>query len=313
MTSPLPRIAAVSASALLAVSALAACGAAEGSDADVSVVASFYPLEFVTEQIGGTHVEVTNLTAAGTEPHDLELAAQQMAAITDADLVVYLSGFQPAVDKATSLQAPDTAFDVATATTLREAGEGEEHDHEGEGEEGHDHGGMDPHVWLDPTKLDEIAAGVADRLAEADPEHKQDFQDNAAAFSEKLATLDEEFTAGLTDCRSTDIVTSHEAFGYLAARYGLHETAVSGLSPDSDPGADTIKQVSDFVNEHGVTTIFYETLVNPAVAETIAAETGATTAVLDPIEGIAPDSSDDYFSIMRANLAALNQALGCAS
>lgn len=312
MPTPPLRLVAATAAAALAVTGLSSCSADSGGD----VVASFYPLQFVAEQVGGEHITVTNLTPAGAEPHDMELKPRQVADITDAELVVYLGGFQPAVDKAVKTQAAETGLDVAESVELRESAEDEHDDHgdeEGHEEEDHDHdhGDLDPHVWLDPTALATIADSVADRLAEADPEHAEDFAANAKKLGKRLDTLDADFADGLSECDSRDLVTSHAAFGYLATRYDLHQVAISGLSPESEPGAGSIKQITDYVAEHGVTTIFYETLVNPAVAETIAAETGAETDVLDPIEGLAKNSDDDYFSIMESNLSALTKALGC--
>lgn len=314
MRTPLTRFLALGAASALAAAGLSSCSSSSGGD----VVASFYPLQFVVEQVGGEHVNVTNLTPAGAEPHDLELKPRQVADITDASLVVYLDGFQPAVDEAVKSQASDKSLDVTKATELHEAAEAEheEHEgeegHEGEGEEGHDdHGGLDPHVWLDPTKLDDIAAEVAKRLSKADPDNAADFKANAKKFSGELDALDEKFSDGLAECDSRDLVTSHAAFGYLTERYDLHQEAISGLSPESEPDAGSIKKITDFVDEHGVTTIFYETLVSPDVADTIAEETGAKTAVLDPIEGLQKDSKDDYFSIMESNLSTLEKALGC--
>lgn len=308
MRSPVLRLPALVGTAAVALTAVAACDSGSVSDADVSAVAAFYPLQFVTEWVGGDHVEVKNLTAPGAEPHDLELEPRQVADITDADLVVYLSGFQPAVDESISQQATETALNVADATELRH-GESHDHDH---GED-HDHGGVDPHVWLDPIKLADIADAVADRLTRIDPEHADDYTANVATLTDELTAVDEEYAAGLEQCRSRDIVTSHAAFGYLADRYDLAQVSVAGLTPDTEPTSEAIRQVSDYVTEHEVTTVFYETLVDPGVAETIAAETGATTAVLDPIEGLSADSREDYLSVMRSNLLTMEEALGCRS
>ncbi|ADD41742.1 metal ABC transporter substrate-binding protein [Stackebrandtia nassauensis] len=310
MRKPLPRLAVLSVATALTTATLSACGSAGAQGSGVNVVASFYPLQFVSEQVGGEHVTVTNLTAAGAEPHDLELKPRQVADITDAQLVVFLKGFQPAVDDAVKEQAPDTSLDVAKTTELTKPEEGHE-EHAEEGDHEHDHGDLDPHVWLDPTKLAEIADGVADRLAKADPDHAEDFKANAKSLGEKLTDLDSEYDDGLAKCDSRDLVTSHAAFGYLAARYDLHQVAMSGLTPESEPGSGAMKQIMDYVEEHGVTTIYYETLVSPDVAETIADKTGAKTAVLDPIEGLQKGSEDDYFSIMESNLSALREGLGC--
>jgi zinc transport system substrate-binding protein len=314
MTTPLIRRLTAGGLSVIAGGALVACGSADASTADVTAVAAFYPLQFVTEQVGAGHVDVTNLTAAGAEPHDLEMAPQQMADITDADVVVYLSGFQPAVDEAVQQQAADRSLDVGNATELIDSGsEHHEHQHGDAPEEESEHGGIDPHVWLDPTRLADIATGVADRLSDIDPDHARDYSANASNLSNELSDLDGQYADGLSQCRSDAIVTSHAAFGYLTERYGLQQIAVTGLVPEAEPTAEDIHRIVDYVKDHDVTTVFYETLVDPGVAETIKSETGATTAVLDPIEGLAKNSDDDYLSVMRSNLAALQTALGCES
>ena len=324
---------------------LSACGssessgaspaAGEGSSDGVRVVASFYPLQFVTERVAGDLAAVTNLTPPGAEPHDLELAASDVAALSDADLVVYESGLQAAVDDALE-SSSTTSYDVSEVADLdlsyeeehaegeahvegeehaeEEHAEGEAHAEEehAEGEE-HEHEGADPHFWLDPLRLAAVGDAVADQLAEADPDHAEDYADGAASLRTDLEALDAEMEQGLASCTSTDIVTSHEAFGYLAQRYGLTQVGISGLSPDDEPTPARLAEVADFVTENQVGTIYFETLVSPDVAETVAAETGAATAVLDPIEGLTDESAgSDYLEVMRANLAALQEGQGCA-
>ncbi|HSA48625.1 MAG TPA: metal ABC transporter substrate-binding protein [Yinghuangia sp.] len=317
--------------ALLAASALvlSACGGSDDAgdtsgSGPVDVVAAFYPLKFVTEQVGGPEVTITNLTKAGGEPHDLELTAKQVAAISDSDLVVYLKGFQPAVDDAVAQNKPAHVVDAAVLSPLEEhgtevEGEGEEHGPE-EGvehseDDGHNHSvadGGDPHLWLDPTRLAAVATGVGETLAAADPAHAQDYRNRAAELKGRLDVLDQEFKTGLASCQRKEIVTSHAAFGYLAERYGLHEIAVNGVNPKSEPSPARIAELQQLVKDTGVTTIFFETLATPKIAETLARDTGVSTAVLDPIEGIEDEAKADYFSVMRANLDALRKALGCA-
>lgn len=315
---------------------LAACGTDDGAaasdgDGTLAVLASFYPLQFVTERVGGDAVTVTSLTPQGAEPHDLELSPAQVAAMSEADLVVFLSGFQPAVDDAVAQTSP-RAVDVAGAVHL-EAGEeghdhadGEEHaeddhaeeehsdeDHaEDEGDE-HDHGGLDPHFWLDPLRLADAADEVAAALADAAPEHAADFEANAAELRADLVELDESFHTGLAQCSSRVIVTSHEAFGYLAEAYDLRQVGISGIDPEAEPSPARLREISEIVEAEGVTTIFTESLVNPRVAEVLADDLGITTAVLDPIESITDTSpGEDYFAVMTANLEALRTALDCA-
>lgn len=300
---------------LAAALALTGCGATGGQGADgdrLSVTASFYPLQFVTERVGGERVEVSNLTKPGADPHDVELTPRDVARLGEADLVVYLHGFQPAVDDAIDAEAADTGLDVEPSARLglgtpSEAG-GDEH-----ATEDHEHGAVDPHFWLDPTRLADVADTVAGRLAELDAAHATDYLANAESLRGDLEALDAELAAGLESCASRELVTSHTAFAYLADRYGLHEVGISGLSPEVEPSPQNLAAVSRFVNEHQVRTIYYETLVDPGVAQTVADETGAATAVLDPLEGLTDSSAgSDYFEVMRANLATLQQGQSCS-
>ncbi len=174
----------------------------------------------------------------------------------------------------------------------------------------HSHLSHDPHIWLDPTKLAAVARAVGEQLAAADPAHAADLRARAAALATRLDGLDADLRAGLRNCRQKAFVTSHAAFGYFAERYGLEQIAIAGLSPEAEPAPAKIQEIEREVKDHGITTIFFETLVSPDLADTIARDTGATTAVLDPIEGIKDPSRDDYFSVMRANLGALRKALG---
>ena len=302
---------------------LTACGGAQAeADGDrVSAVVGFYPYAFVTERVGGDDVDVTDLTAGGGEPHDLELTPRQVGALGAADLVVYSAGFQPAVDEAVEQQAEDRALDVLSAVELREGGEhGHEEGHEEEAshEEGHEeeagheeeHASGDPHVWLDPVRLATIATAVADRLAEVDPDSADDYRSRAQELGTELTALDDELRAGLASCERQQIVTSHDAFGYLADAYGLEQVAVAGLSPEDEASPRRLAEVAAQAEAAGVTTIFFEESVSPKVAESLAREVGATATVLSPLE-LAPESGD-YLSAMRTNLEQLRTALDCA-
>ncbi|MGK5441718.1 metal ABC transporter substrate-binding protein [Micromonospora sp. URMC 105] len=302
------------ATALLALGGLAACSPG-GADADpqrVDVVAAFYPLQFLAQRIGGDAVTVTNLAKPGAEPHDLELNPRQVGQVTEAELVVYLKGFQPNVDEAVDQNAADRAFDVATVQPLLTAAAG---GHEHEGEAGHAEepaGALDPHLWLDPTRLAAVGDQLAQRLGRADPDRAADYTARAGALRGELEKLDAEFAAGLKTCQRREIVVSHTAFGYLTERYQLEQVGITGLSPENEPSPQRLAEVAEEAREHKATTIFFETLVSPKVAETIAAEVGAKTAVLDPIEGLSSDSGGDYLSVMRTNLQTLRTALSCS-
>jgi zinc transport system substrate-binding protein len=298
---------------LLVLAATAGCGQAASAGSAPSVVTAFYPLEFLSTRIGGGHVTVSNLTKPGTEPHDVELSPRQVGDISDASLVVYLKGFQPAVDEAVGQEAGNRAFDVGTAVQLLSAVHRE---HDGGGPGKHEHaeaaGGRDPHVWLDPVRFAAIAGALGERLAQADPAHAADHRGRAAAVQRELHALDAEYATGLRDCARREIVTSHEAFHYLADRYGLTEVGITGISPEAEPSPRRMAEVAEQARAAGATTIFFETLVSPKVADTVAREVGARTAVLDPLEGLARPGTD-YFSVMRGNLAALRTALGCSA
>lgn len=309
------RTLAVAATALLAMTATSACTAdTTGADPQrVDVVAAFYPLQFVAERVGGDAVRVTNLAKPGAEPHDLELNPGQVGQVSEAELIVYLAGFQPAVDDAVGQNGGDRAFDVAGVQPLLDASTGG-HDHEGE-EAGHAEksgGGKDPHVWLDPTRLATIGEKLAERLGRADPDRAADYTARAKTFRTELEKLDAEYAQGLRTCQRREIVVSHTAFGYLTQRYQLEQIGITGLSPEAEPAPQRLAEAVEEARKHQATTIFFETLVSPKVAETIANTVGAKTAVLDPLEGLPSGGSGDYLSVMRDNLTTLRTALSCS-
>jgi len=280
-------------------------GTPSGGAHRLRLVTSFYPLQYATQRGAGHLADVSSLTKPGAEPHDLELTPRDVARISDADLVVYLSGFQPAVDDAVRSEAADTSLDVATAARLDRTAVSDLGGRTGRA-------AVDPHFWLDPTRLASVAGAIAARLAAIDPADASTFRADAEALTADLAVLDAQFAAGLASCTNRYIVTSHQAFGYLAGRYGLTQVGIAGMSPDQEPDPAALARVADFVRRNHVRTIYYETLVSPDVARTVAAETGARTAVLDPIEGITTASPGrDYLAVMRADLAALKAGQPC--
>ncbi|MEU1599009.1 metal ABC transporter substrate-binding protein [Streptomyces sp. NPDC005708] len=310
----IPAAAATAATAL-GIAALSACStdsAAAGNTDKFDVVASFYPMAFLAEQIGGDHVHVTSLTQPGQEPHDLEISARQTAQLQESDAVLYLKNLQPSVDDAVAQSEIKTKIDAASLTTLEEhgnevGGHAAEHDtHQGE-----ESGGKDPHIWLDPVRYAQVAEGVGKAFEKADPDHAADYRKNTAALVKRLDGLDTEFKAGLANTKTKVFVTTHAAFGYLAERYGLTEEAINGLDPESEPSAARVKDLEKMAKADGVTTVFYETLVSDKTAKTIAQDARLKTDVLDPIEGITDKSrGKDYFAVQEANLKALQTALG---
>ncbi|WP_034483423.1 metal ABC transporter substrate-binding protein [Actinomadura oligospora] len=293
--------------ALAGALGLSACGSGDGgSGGRTKVVASFYPMAWLAERIGGDTVKVETLTKPGAEPHDLELTPRQIADVQSADLTLYIKGVQPAVDDAVDKRAKHKSFDAVTAVKTLPA-------HDLGEEEGHDHADYDPHVWVDPGRMAAIAKGVGDHLATADPDHAADYRTRTDALVKQISALDTAFQDGLKTCKRRTIVTSHAAFGYLADHYGLTQVPIAGVDPNAEPSPKRLAQLTDQVRSSGATTVFTETLVSPKVADALAREAGGVkTAVLDPVEGVKPGSSDDYLSILRHDLDILRPALECS-
>jgi len=287
---------------LLLLPLASACGGSDeaGGAERERAIAAFYPIAFAVERVGGGELDVSNLTPPGTEPHDLELTGRAVERVRSADYIFYLGqGFQPALEDAAA-QSQGRAVDLLLALRLHEAAAAEE-DEEHAGEES----ARDPHVWLDPMRFARLVERIGEELGRPAEARK---------LAGKLRSLDREFREGLADCRRRELVTSHAAFGYLAERYGLTQIPITGLSPEVEPSPRRLEAVVKRVEAHRATTIFFETLVSPRLAETVARETGAKTAVLNPIEGLTEeqiDAGEDYFSVMRENLEAVSAALGC--
>jgi len=294
--------------ALIGATLLAGCGSSSGEGGDrVHVVASFYPLAEAATEVGGPRVKVDNLTPAGAEPHDLELKASQVAAIEDADVVLVLGkGFQPAVEKAAA--GRKGTIELLSRLPIDQSGRVHE---EGGGGSGTS---LDPHVWLDPVLMGDIVQQVSSALQRADATHAATYRADAARYQQALRDLDARYHAGLGHCARHEIVTGHQAFGRLAARYGLTQEGITGISPDAEPSPGRLASLVDLVRRDGVTTIFTETLVSPKIAQTLAREAGVRTEVLDPIEGLTKKelaAGAGYVSVMNDTLRKLRGALGC--
>jgi zinc transport system substrate-binding protein len=288
--------------ALLALP-LVGCGDDAGSDDGLSVVTSIYPIEFVTERVAGDHAKVTTLTNPGQEAHDLELTIEATAKVTEADLLVHGSGFQPAVDEAADENAEGEVLDAMSVL---------ESDEPPFGDAPSASLSDDPHFWLDPVAMATLARAVEDRLAELDPDNAASYEQNADDLVADLESLDQEARSALADCQRRTVVVSHDAFGYLGDRYDLELVGIAGLSPEAEPSLAHLAQLQELVEQEGLTTVFSETLASPKMAETLANDLGIETEVLDPVEGLTDDTSDeDYLSLMRRNVQALEEANGC--
>jgi zinc transport system substrate-binding protein len=301
-------IAIVAPAIVVLTSSLGGCAAftddSVGLDNGVQVATAFYPLQYVADRVAGDRLDdgvtVENLTAPGGEPHDLEPTVRETAEVAQADLVVYERSFQPAVDDTVDENAEGAVLDVADVVRLVPF-----RDH------GVDSSEDDPHFWQDPLLLAEVGDAVADQLSDIDPDHADDYAANAADLRADLEQLDEDYTRGLADCERDTVVVSHDAFGYLQ-RYGIDMETILGLSPDSEPTPADLARLQDLIQTDGITTVFGESLVSPAVADALAKDSGVRSEILDPIEGLSDETADqDYLSLMRSNLQELREANGC--
>ena len=295
-------------------STAAASGAAPTAAASgaLTVSTSFYPIQYLAQAIGGEHVAVTSVTPTNVEPHDFEMSPKDVTALSASSLVLYVSGFQPSLDDALAQVSGPTVVDLAGSVDLVHHDGVEEEHEEGATEAAHDHdaaAALDPHFWLDPVRMQAAAKAVEAALAQADPAHADDYAANLDTLNATLTDLNTSYSTGLGHCERTTFVTSHAAFGYLADRYSLTQASISGVDPESEPSPAELAEVKKVVESTGTTTIFTEELVSPETAQAVAAETGAQTRVLSPIESAPEDG--DYAGAMRTNLEELRTALSC--
>lgn len=290
---------------LVTAAALSACGAGGGETGSASsdgqalrVVALVYPLAFTAAEVGGDAVSVVTLTPAGVEPHELELRTSQIIAIKQADIILNLPGLS-AADQAVAQNNPRAALDVTAGIDLLPIAGAAEASAES----------FDPHIWLDPANLAILADNLAQAISARRPDFAASVTGRAAAFGKQMAQLREGFAAGTKSCRIRDLVVTHEAFGYLARAFDFTQHGLSGISPEAEPSPARLRQVGQLIAAKGIQTIYFETLVSPQVAETLARETGVATAVLDPLEGNTGERG--YPALMRENLAALRGGQDC--
>lgn len=278
----------------------------------IPVVASFYPLYEFAARIGGEHASVRMLVPAGAEPHDYEPTARDVARLMAAKMLVYNgAGFEPSVEKlAPSLPGTVVKVNATAGLPLVEADAAGEPRRAGENRKA----AFDPHVWLDPVLARRQADNILAGFVQADPAHRTAYEQHATELKADLGALDARYRRTLQSCRRRVIITNHASFGYLAGRYGLTMLPISGLSPEAEPSPARLKEIVRLARQYGVRIIYFETLVSPRVAETIAREIGAQTRVLNPLEGLNPEEQRRgaaYVRVMDENLRALADGLDC--
>lgn len=283
----------------------------DNSDGKIKIYTSIYPLYDFTKKVGGDKVDVTNLVPAGTEPHDWEISTSDIVNLEKADMLIYNgAGIENWTDKVmNTLENKDIVY-VKTSEGLDIHKNGEEsHNNE---DNGHDHETYDPHTWLSIKNAKKEMENIKDALVKYDPENAQYYEENYEKYAKKFEELDKKYTDTLGPIKNKTIIVAHEAFGYLCSEYNITQEAIEGLTPDSEPDPARMSEIIKFAKENKVTTIFFEELVSPKVAETIAKEINAKTAVLNPLEGLTEEqinNGDDYFTVMENNLDALYESM----
>jgi zinc transport system substrate-binding protein len=307
----------VAAALLVSAALLGGCERTASRELDpnkLNVVASFYPLYDFATKIGGEHVHAVNLVPAGVEPHDWSPKSRDLQLLNKAQVFVYEgAGFEGWADSAlkTLKAGGPIVVEASKGVPLLQAAEEEAG---GVSDGGHSDNklGVDPHIWLSPANAKIIGSNLKQAFIQADPAHKADYEANYNSFAAKLDALDAKYRQQLSGVKRKQLVVSHQAFGYLCRDYGLTQMPIMGLSPDAEPTAQDMKRISDFIRNNGVKTIFFEELVSDKLAATLAKDTGANTAVLNPLEGLTEaqqQAGQDYFSVMETNLQHIVQAL----
>ncbi len=259
------------------------------TNSNLNVTTSFYPMYFFTSQIGGNKINVVNITPSGTEPHDYDPTPQDIIKIQKSKLLVLNGNVEPWANK--------IKLDLKNNNNqILKAGEDLITNN-------------DPHIWLSPILAKKESQKIADALTSIDPINSNYYKNNLVNLETELDKIDDNYKAGLANCQTRSFVTSHSAFEYLAKDYGLNQIAIAGLSPDAEPSLSELAKITDFAKKNNVKYIFFEALVSPKLAQTIASEIGAKTLVLDPIEG--QTGNNDYLTLMANNLQNLRIALQC--
>ncbi|MDR5682763.1 MAG: metal ABC transporter substrate-binding protein [Armatimonadota bacterium] len=294
--------------------AIVACAPAR-PEQRLSVVASFYPLYEFAQRIGGDRADVRLLVPPGAEPHDYEPTPQDVVALGQANLVIYNgAGFEPWIERLRG-EISDRAVVVDATEGLPLVAAEHGHDHPGEErKEGPQKEALDPHVWLDPVLAQQQVDNILAGFVRADPEGEATYRANSKALRKDLQALHERLEQALADCRIREFITAHAAFGYFARRYRIKMIPIAGLSPEAEPSPGKLREIVREAREHGIQVIYYERLVSPRVAETIAREVGARTLVLDPVEGLTEEDRREgktYFAVMDENLRNLVEGLEC--
>ena len=281
---------------LMLVLLIAGCGSEEkAAQNKLQVAASFYPMAEFARNVGGDKVEVTMLVPDGAEAHDWEPSPTDLAKLGRAQVFVYNGIVESWAEQAIAALNERKLVAVQAGKDLYAR-----------------QGKQDPHVWISPKKAIIEVNRITDALCQADQDNAAYYQGNRDKYVEKLHALDKQLSQLTAKAPRKVFVTAHAAFGHLADDYGLQQLAVNGLSPTAEPTPADLQNLIKVVEKEKIEYIFFETLTDPKTAELLAKETGAKTAVLDPLEGLSKEGRAknlDYLQIMQQNIHNLNIAL----
>lgn len=274
---------------------LTGCGSAPVKTSNKpQIYTSFYAIYDFVEKIGGDKVDVHNLVPSGTEPHDWEPSSKDMLNLNSADVLFYNGlGMESWIDKVKGAVNGENPKYVELSAPF-------------------EHTKNDPHIWLDPKNVITMSQEICDTLSDLDPSNEEYYKENLAIFTAQLNKLDNDFKTQLSNVSSKKIVVSHEAYSYLCSAYGLEQTSIDGISADSEPSPAKMKEIADYIKTNNVKYIFFEELVSPKIAQSLADETGVQLLALNPFEGLDQEDIDngaDYISVMEENLKNLVTAL----
>lgn len=296
---------------------LAGCSGTEEKEKSTSaagkikVYTTIYPVYDFTRNVGGDKVEVHNLLPPGTDSHQWEPKPEEMIKVNKADVFIYgLESWKDNILKNTD-RTRTVVVDTSKGIDLLGGIDGHSDAHHHTGEKV-DSDSSDPHIWLDPLNACMMVDNITEGLIQADPANKEYYHDNAGKYKEKLFELDREYQSTLSGFKEKKFVVSHDAFGYLAGKYGLQQVPIRGLNADVEPTPARMAEIVELIRKNRIEYIFYESLISPKVSETIARETGAKTLVLNPIDGLTREEiskGKTYLSIMEENLKNLKMSL----
>lgn len=269
-------------------------------DGKLTIYTSFYTMYDFTTKIAGDKAEVINMVSDGTEPHEWEPSTKDMANLENADMLIYNgAGMEHWVDQISdSLENNIILVEASSGVMLIDDEVAQKNN--------------DPHVWLDAKNAKIEMENIKDALVSIDAVNADYYEANYETYAKELDDLDAELVSRIGMLDNKNIIVSHEAFSYLCKAYGLTQTSIGDLEANSEPDAKRLSEIVEFAKTNHVTTIFFEELVSPKMAQVIADEVGADTAVLNPIEGLTKEqikAGEDYFSIMSENLDTLEQTM----